>query len=130
MADWNFLTNHGRALLCIGGDQGLRLRDIAERLGITERSAYAIVNDLTDGGYLTKSRDGRRNRYEIQSHLPVKESVGRQPTVGEILGLFVDAEGNSGTHHSANVKRSTPVREKAVGKKAVGKETSGAKVSQ
>jgi len=90
MADWNFLTNHGRALLCIANDPGIRLRDIAERLGITERSAYGIVTDLTAEGYVKKDRDGRRNRYEIQEHLPVKEAVGRDLTIGEVLALFVE----------------------------------------
>lgn len=88
MAEWNFLTNHGRALLSIAGDPGLRLRDIADRVGVTERTAYGIVLDLTNAGYVTKSRDGRRNRYEIQSHLPVKEVLGRELTIGEVLELF------------------------------------------
>jgi hypothetical protein len=100
MAGWNFLTNHAKALLAIGSDPGMRLRDIADRLGITERSAYAIVTDLTDAGYITKTRDGRRNRYEIQSDLPVKESVGRQLTVGEVLGLFVESDGREPAHRS------------------------------
>lgn len=91
MADWSFLTNHGRALLCIAKDPGLRLRDIAESLGITERTAYAIVDDLTAGGYVKKDREGRRNRYEIQAHLPVDEGVGRGLTIGEILHLFVES---------------------------------------
>lgn len=88
MAEWNFLTNHGRALVCIAADPGLRLRDIADRLHVTERTAYGIVLDLTDAGYVTKSRDGRRNRYEIQSHLPVKDVLGSELTIGEVLELF------------------------------------------
>src|SRR5579872_7359367 len=66
---WTFLTNHGRALLCIARDPGIRLRDIAARLDITERSAYGIVADLTQAGYIVKQKDGRRNRYQIQTHL-------------------------------------------------------------
>ena len=69
MAEWGFLTNHGRALLCIANDPGVRLRDIADLLGITERSAYAIVNDLAGAGYVLKEREGRRNRYIVQKHL-------------------------------------------------------------
>lgn len=91
MADWSFLTNHGRALLCIANDPGLRLRDIAERLEITERTAYVIVNDLTTAGYVKKDRDGRRNRYQVQAHLPVKGAVGRDPTIGAVLDLFVES---------------------------------------
>src|SRR6266436_7719929 len=67
MASWGFLTNHARALLCIAHDPGTRLRDIAARLDITERSAHAIITDLTAAGYLVKQKDGRRNRYQIQA---------------------------------------------------------------
>jgi DNA-binding transcriptional ArsR family regulator len=88
MAGWSFLTNHSRALLCIANDPGVRLRDIASSLEVTERSAYAIVTDLTVAGYVSKRRDGRRNRYEIQAHLPLREPLGRDLTIGEVLALF------------------------------------------
>ena len=91
MGSWSFLTNHARALLCIAHDPGVRLRDIATALGVTERSAYAIVTDLAKGGYVVKEKDGRRNRYEIQAHLPLGESISRERTIGEVLGLLVDA---------------------------------------
>ena len=74
MANWSFLTKHGRALLCVARDPGVRLRDIAEALEITERSAYAIVNDLAAAGYVLKEREGRRNRYVVQRHLPLPET--------------------------------------------------------
>ncbi len=77
MAEWSFLTNHARVLLCIARDPGVRLRDIAATLGITERTAFAVVADLTDAGYVLKERDGRRNRYEIQHHLPLGEASER-----------------------------------------------------
>src|SRR5690242_11064851 len=89
MAEWSFLTNHGRVLLCIAHDPGMRLRDIAATLNITERSAFGIVNDLTDAGYVHKERDGRRNRYVIQSHLPIPEATPRERSVGEVLDLLV-----------------------------------------
>ena len=89
MAQWSFLTNHARALLCIAHDPGLRLRDMAEELGITERSAFGIVADLTEAGYVLKERDGRRNRYSIQRHMPLPDSTGRERTVGEVLNLLV-----------------------------------------
>jgi DNA-binding IclR family transcriptional regulator len=76
MASWGFLTNHARALLCIAHDPGTRLRDIAARLDITERSAHAIITDLTAAGYLVKQKDGRRNHYQIQAHLPLPEAGG------------------------------------------------------
>jgi DNA-binding MarR family transcriptional regulator len=93
MAEWSFLTNHARVLLCIAHDPGVRLRDIATTLGITERSAYAIVTDLTEGGYVVKEKeekDGRRNRYQIQAHLPLREAISRERTIGEVLDLLVD----------------------------------------
>jgi MarR family len=90
MTEWTFLTNHARALVCIADDPGARLRDIAATLGITERSAFGIVRDLTEAGYVVKTKDGRRNRYRIQDHLPLRQAVGRQPTIGEMLGLLVD----------------------------------------
>jgi predicted transcriptional regulator len=66
----------------------VRLRDIATMVGITERSAYGIVDDLAAAGYVVKDKDGRRNRYQIQAHLPLGESIG--PTIGEVLELLVD----------------------------------------
>ena len=83
MESWSFLTNHARVLVCIAHDSGVRLRDIAERVGITERSAFAIVADLTDAGYVVKERDGRRNRYHVQVHLPLPDTVAPERTVGE-----------------------------------------------
>lgn len=87
MAEWSFLTNHARALLCIAHDPGSRLIDVAEALGITERRAYAIVNDLSSDGYVVKEKDGRRNRYEVQGHLPVPGI--RSATVGDVLAVLV-----------------------------------------
>jgi Winged helix DNA-binding domain len=88
VAGWTFLTNHARVLLCIARDPGVRLRDIAARLDITERSAYGIVVDLTEAGYIVKHKDGRRNRYQIQAHLPLPEPASRERTVGEVLALL------------------------------------------
>ena len=87
-ASWTFLTNHARVLLCIAQDPGVRLRDIAARLDVTERSAYGIVTDLAQAGYVVKQKDGRRNRYQIQAHLPLPESTSRERTVGEVLALL------------------------------------------
>jgi DNA-binding IclR family transcriptional regulator len=90
MADWSFLTNHARALVCIARDPGVRLRDIAAALGITERTAFGIVTDLTAAGYVVKGKDGRRNRYRIQNHLPLREAIAREQTIGEVLEVLVD----------------------------------------
>ena len=90
MSEWSFLTNHARALLCIAHDPGVRLRDIGATLGITERTAFGIVTDLTDAGYVIKNKDGNRNRYHIQNHLPLRGGVGQERTIGEVLQLLVD----------------------------------------
>lgn len=91
MERWSFLTNHARVLVCIARDPGIRLRDIAAAAGITERSAYAIVADLTEAGYVVKAKDGRRNRYEIQKHLPLRESISREAAIGEVLDVLVES---------------------------------------
>jgi hypothetical protein len=89
MESWGFLTNHARVLLNIAQDPGARLRDIPASLGITERSAHSIVTDLTTGGYLVKHKDGRRNRYQIQAHLPLPEPASQEPAIGEVLALLI-----------------------------------------
>ena len=88
MKQWTFLSNHGRALLCIAQDPGVRIRDVAGALSVTERRAHAIVSDLASAGYVIKSREGRRNRYSIQTHLPLPENAGSGRTIGELLGLL------------------------------------------
>ena len=92
MANWSFLTSHARVLLCIAHDPGARLRDIAASLGITERSAHGIVTELAEAGYLIRQKDGRRNRYQIQAHLPLPEPTSRERTVGEVLALLAGTD--------------------------------------
>ena len=91
LANWTFLTSHARVLLCIARDPGVRLRDIAASVGITERSAYGIVTDLAEAGYIVKQKNGRRNRYQIQAHLPLPEPTSQERTVGEVLALLAGA---------------------------------------
>ncbi len=90
MAEWSFITQHARVLVCIARDPGVRLREIADVLGVTERRVFGIVSDLTGAGYVVKERDGRRNRYRIREHLPLRVRVGREPTIGELLGVLAD----------------------------------------
>ena len=92
MANWSFLTSHARVLMCIAHDPGARLRDIAATLGITERSAHGIVTELAEAGYVVKQKDGRRNRYQIQAHLPLPEPASRDRTVGEVLALLAGTD--------------------------------------
>ena len=85
---WSFLTNHARVLLCIAQDPGARLRDIGEAVGITERAAHRIVAELTDAGYLSRRRVGRRNHYTIQSQLPLPDPLARGQRVGDLLAIL------------------------------------------
>ncbi len=89
MESWSFLTNHARVLLRIAQDPGARLRDIAAAVGITERSAYGIITDLATAGYVVKQKDGRRNRYQIQAHLPLPEPASQEPAIGDVLAVLI-----------------------------------------
>ncbi len=102
MGNWTFLTNHARVLLWITRDPGARLRDISAGLGITERSAHAIVTDLIQDGYVVKTKDGRRNRYQIRADLPLPEPGSRQPAIGEMLNLL------AGTHTTQQTRKQGP----------------------
>jgi hypothetical protein len=102
---WSFLTNHGRALLCIARDPDARLRDIAASLAITERRAHDIVSDLAEAGYVLKTKDGRRNRYEVQAHMPLPEPNSRERAIGEVLNLL----GNSRVSNPARPRRTSAV---------------------
>jgi hypothetical protein len=90
---WNFLSNHGQALLCIARDPQMRLRDIADCVGITERRTYDIVHDLTEAGYVVKAKDGRRNYYEIQGHLPLPDELAQEQAIGDVLGVLTGQPG-------------------------------------
>jgi predicted transcriptional regulator len=85
---WSFLTNHARVLLCIAQDPGIRLREIGEAVGITERAAHRIVVELADAGYLSRTRNGRRTHYTIQSHLPVPDPLAREQKIGDLLAVL------------------------------------------
>jgi hypothetical protein len=86
--EWAFLTNHARVLVCIARDPGLRLRDIGERIEITERAAHRIVAELALAGYISRRRTGRRNQYTINAHLPLPDPIVRERNVGELIELL------------------------------------------
>jgi predicted ArsR family transcriptional regulator len=89
---WTFFTNHGHTLLCIARDPGIRMRDLAVRVGVTERAAQRIVADLVEAGYLERTRDGRRNRYQVREDLPFRHPVEQPHRVGEVLAVLADAD--------------------------------------
>jgi hypothetical protein len=91
---WTFLTNHAQVLVCIARDPGVRLRDIGERVGITERAAYRIVAELAAAGYITRQRNGRRNQYTINGHFPLPDPIAREQNVGELLAILTGTHGS------------------------------------
>ncbi|MFA9447107.1 helix-turn-helix transcriptional regulator [Egicoccus sp. AB-alg6-2] len=86
--NWTFLTNHGHALVCISRDPDIRIRDIADRIGITERAAQSIVADLVAAEYVVRHRVGRRNRYDVNLDRPLRHQLEADSRVGELLGVL------------------------------------------
>ena len=86
-AGWTFLTNHSHVLLCIAEDTEARMRDIAERIGITERAVQRIIDDLAASGYLSIEREGRRNRYRLHSSLPLRHPIERHCKVAALIRM-------------------------------------------
>jgi DNA-binding transcriptional ArsR family regulator len=91
---WTFLTNHAHVLVCLAADATARLRDVAERVGITERAVQHIVADLEAGGLLTRTREGRRNRYALHVDVPLRHPVEAHVAVRELLGLILPVPGH------------------------------------
>jgi DNA-binding IclR family transcriptional regulator len=89
-ARWSFLTNHARVLICIAEDPGVRLREIGDAVGITERAAHRIVGELVAAGYVTRRRVGRRSHYTIRTELPVPDALARHQSVGDLLAILSD----------------------------------------
>jgi hypothetical protein len=95
MPDWTFLSNYAQVLLCIAHDPGIRLRDIGDQVGITERAAHRIVGELDDAGYLARERDGRRNRYTISHDLPLPDRLARNQKIGDLLEILTATPGDA-----------------------------------
>jgi len=93
---WTFLTNHAQVLVCIADDAGVRLREIGERVGITERAAHRIVVELAAAGYITRERNGRRNQYTINAHLPVHDALARERNVGQLIQILTAPDRHEG----------------------------------
>lgn len=87
---WTFLSNHAHVLVLIARDPGIRLRDVAERVGITERAVQRIVADLEADHYLERERQGRRNRYKVHPDLPLRHPIEAHRRIGNLISLVVD----------------------------------------
>ncbi len=92
MSEWRFLSNHALALLCIADDPTIRLRDIAASVGITERAAHRIVDELVEGGYVSRTRQGRRNHYRVKTNLSLRHPLLRDRKLADLLELFADPD--------------------------------------
>jgi len=85
---WSFLTNHAQVLICLAEDPDIRLREVGDTVGITERAAHRIVGDLIAAGYVSRERNGRRNRYTVQRQLPLPDPLARGQRVGNLLEIL------------------------------------------
>ncbi|MDL4813209.1 helix-turn-helix transcriptional regulator [Actinomadura opuntiae] len=105
---WTFLTNHARVLICIARDPTVRVRDIAEQVQITERSAQMIVGDLEEAGYLTRTRQGRRNHYALIADRPFRHPADSGHQVLALIALFTqsDGSGRADGQHDGGPRRS------------------------
>ena len=88
MPTWTFLSNHGQVLLCVARDPDVRLREIGDQVGISERAAHRIVRELADAGYVRRERNGRRNHYTVTSHLGLPDPLARDRSIGDLLGVL------------------------------------------
>ena len=87
---WTFLSNHAHVLICLARDPGIRLREVAELIGITERAVLKIVADLEAEGLVQRHREGRRNSYELNLDRPLRHPIERHRAVGELVDLILD----------------------------------------
>lgn len=90
---WRFVTNHTQVLLCIARNPEIRLRDVAEHVGITERATQRILADLVDAGFVERERVGRRNRYGINRNIEMRHPAQFGHEVGELLDLLAPPDG-------------------------------------
>ncbi len=86
---WTVLSNHGIALVCVARDPGIRLRDLADCMGVSDRTGFGVVDDLIEGGYLRRYKDGNRNRYEVNPEAPMRHPTMDDHWVGELLAVLV-----------------------------------------
>jgi len=98
--EWRFLSNHAQVLLSVAADPGIRLRDIAASVGITERAAQRIVNELVGDGYVSRERRGRRNHYEMQEHAPLRDPLLSERKLADLLKLVARPDGKPTTQRS------------------------------
>ena len=89
---WDFLTNHAHVLTCVANDPGIRLREIAAAVGVTERAAQRILSELVEEGYVLRERQGRRNRYQVVAERPMRHPLVQEREIGELLEVLIGSK--------------------------------------
>jgi DNA-binding MarR family transcriptional regulator len=108
-APWTFLTNHTHVLFCIVRDPDVRMRDVATAVGVTERAVQRIVLELEEAGYLVRTREGRRNRYEVRSRQPLRHEIEQHCDVADLLEVLTGSPSSASTRPAARRPRAKGV---------------------
>lgn len=101
---WTFFSNHGHVLFCLAADPSALMREVAERVGITERAVQRIVAELVDAGVLLREREGRGNRYEVAKRASLRHPIESHRTVGDLVGLIHGAKRAAAKPNGASTK--------------------------
>ena len=103
LQNWNFLSNYAHVLVCLADNPDARLRDVAERVGVTERTAFRLIGELEEAGVLERAKEGRRNHYVINTEAHLRHAIEEHCTVGELLETILQ-EDASVNDKSENMK--------------------------
>ncbi len=103
-ASWTFLTNHAHVLLCLSSEPEVLMRDIADRVGITERAVQRIIAELVEAGHIVRVRHGRRNQYRVRGDLPLRHPIERHVRVSALIE-FVAGESSLARRRAGDARR-------------------------
>ncbi len=92
---WTFLTNHAHVMLCLARGRGMRMRDIALEVGITERAVQLIIADLEEAGYIERTKDGRCNSYTVHGELKLRHTIEQHKTISDVIKLIYGEDKDS-----------------------------------
>lgn len=109
-APWTFLTNHAHVLFCLSRDPELRMREVAEAVGVTERAVQRIVAELEEAGYLRREKTGRRNHYELQAERPLRHPIEQHCQVSDLLAVLARPSARRVVERSGSASRASGAR--------------------
>lgn len=101
--NWTFLSNYAHVLVCLADNPDARLRDVADKVGITERTAFRLIGELEEAGILERAKEGRRNHYVINTKAHLRHSIEERCTVGELLETILRRQA-PGNHKSKKLR--------------------------